>query len=1050
MTTTDSEASASTTKLAALLFVSGGCALVFQVVWIRELRLIFGATTLASSAVLAIFMGGLGLGNALLGKRIDRFRRPVRFYAILEAAIAATVAISPFLIDLTRSLYVSIGGQFAMGIEVATIFRLVASTAVLIVPTFFMGGTLPAAACAVTNASDTNRKNLASIYGFNTIGAVAGAGLANFVLVEWLGNRVLLWSACLVNVLLAVAAFRYSQSLNRNSLQRDSQQDLTEAVPPESTRSHTFPVPLLYFAAAIVGFVFFQMEIVWYRMLGPLLGGTTYTFGLILCIVLLGIGVGGWLYSLFGRWAKPRPDILIGTCTLEALCLSVPFWYGDQIAMWVQRQQMQGATSFGDQVWHWFQVGAVTILPVAVVSGFQFPVLIALAGSGQRDVGRHVGWIFAANTIGAICGSIAGGFFLLPAITAIGLWRFSVAILIVLGVIISLYTKPWKTSKFGVAVASMFAILAGVGVLDSGPSAAWRHSGIGAGRSTMEGTGPNAEQEFINTKRRQLLWEGEGVESSIGITATDSLAFIVNGKSDGNAYSDAGTQIGLGLLGPLLGHEFRTGLVIGLGTGESAGWLVDSMTEQVDIVELESVINIMAERCAPMNRQVLQNPRIQIHYNDAREFLLTSKSEYDVIVSEPSNPYRAGIANLYTQEFYQSSHARLSKNGLFLQWLQGYEVDDQTVRVVLKTIRSVFPQVEVWRTKSRDMVLVCGKSPDAFSYNAQTIKAKLSHPVISEGIRLAWRTQDVAGVLAHYVCDQETINAFIEGREVVVNTDNRNVLEYAFAKTLGQVSRFSIQDFQQLAIQLNDIQPQTADPSLSKLTSRRRLAMFFHLGGAMPPIEHLAEAERPLAQAYSAYLEKDYATSAALFEKLRIDHNCPIETAVYAHGCAESGRKIPEDLLQRIEQNNQAEHAAISSISLFMSNQQPAGVESLLKTFELLRSNPWGLESLYDSLLRHAVAAATLDQKEANLIFEGLGEPFAMYRLEDKRKLIRYLVSENLEDEKIAIALAEFEPNVPWKEWLLKKRVAVYRKLKHDLLQKAEVDLKNFRDWERP
>ncbi|MCA9023526.1 MAG: fused MFS/spermidine synthase, partial [Planctomycetaceae bacterium] len=296
-----------------MLLVSGSCALVFQVVWIRELRLVFGATTASSAAVLAIFMAGLGLGNWLFGRRIDNSIRPLRFYGLLELGIALSAGLSPLLIVLIRQMYVGMGGQAALGPELATILRLFASAVILAIPTILMGGTMPAAARAVSNDADQNRRGVAWIYGLNTIGAVVGAGLANFMLLEALGNRLVLWSACVVNLLLAAAALGLSQKLSATPLTKTKLQKPEPSLPTTSAQEQG-RIGIVCISSGIVGFVFFLMEIVWYRMLGPLLGGTTYTFGLILCVALLGIGVGGAVYGLLARHLKPSLQLLAGVC----------------------------------------------------------------------------------------------------------------------------------------------------------------------------------------------------------------------------------------------------------------------------------------------------------------------------------------------------------------------------------------------------------------------------------------------------------------------------------------------------------------------------------------------------------------------------------------------------------------------------------------------------------------------------------------------------------------------------------------------------------------
>lgn len=1030
--------------MAAMLLVSGGCSLIFQVVWIRELRLIFGGTTASSAAVLAIFMAGLGLGNALLGRRVDNSPRPLRLYAVLEAGIALSAGISPILIEGVQWVYVGLGGQSALGPGPATATRLLLSAAVLAIPTLLMGGTLPAAARAVSTEGDIHRRGVSLLYASNTFGAVLGSGFATFALLEALGSRGALWLGCVLNFLLAATAFGVSRrtcDLAPGARRQESRSTPTGMPGQVSTQFRIVCV-----ASGIVGFAFFLMEIVWYRMLGPLLGGTTYTFGLILCIALLGIGVGGALYSITARWLKPTLQLLSATCAVEALLIAVPFWYGDDITLWVLRQQSQVIATFVEQVGNWFEVGAFVILGPSIVAGFQFPLLIALAGSGARHVGRHVGLTFAANTTGAILGSLAGGFALLPLLTAPGVWRAVVAILVLLAVAIAMLGRQWKNPAFVVAAAtSMLALLA---VASIGPTAAWRHSGIGAGRAKFEGAGRNSEQFFLNRARRECIWEAEGVESSVAITATDSISFVVNGKNDGNAYGDAGTQIGFPLLGALLHKSPKTAAVIGLGTGESAGWLGDlEGMDVLDVVEIEPVITHMAELCAPMNRNVLKNPKMHLHINDAREFLCTARSGYDLIVSEPSNPYRAGVASLYTREFYESVSTRLATNGLFLQWLQGYEVDDDTVRVVLHTLRSVFPHVQVWRARVRDMILVCGNSEASFSVDVHSLEQRFRDPILREGLGRAWGVRDLEGVFAHFVCGNRTIDKFLDRDNIPPNTDDRNLLEYAFADTVGTPTRFSVETIQSQAAAADDGLPASLDPSRLEKVSRRRLAMHLHLGGAMPAEDPPSKSLRARAKAYDLYLTRRYADAAAEFKEIEADSNCPIEAMVTAHALAESGVAAPERMMKSVETNNPTEASAIRTILHWRQRRKEQAVRDASATFELLRQSPWGSTQLIDALLQVCSEAGTTDPDAAMLLFEQLKDRFSMYRMEDKRLAIRFILAEPLGARFVVEALEPLEPNVSWKGWFLESRATAYKTQQNPRADAAQRDYLQFQAW---
>ena len=373
--------------VAGLLFGSGMCALIYQMVWLREFRFVFGASTLASAAVLSVFLGGLGAGGFWFGRHVDRNPRPLALYAYLELLIAASAALTPLLVWIAREFYVALGGVLLMGPVVATLVRLVLTACALAIPTFLMGGTLPAAARAVGGDEDAGRRRVAVLYGINTLGAVTGALLATFALLERLGADATLWAAAALNAIVGGYALWIARTYPAVF---DKQVPVARAADSEVQRSGYVRM-LIFATAAVVGLAFLLMELVWYRMLAPLLGGTTYTFGLILAVALLGIGLGGTAYAL---WGRKRPPVLAGlalTCILEALCVAIPFALGDQVAVLAGGLREWGALGFGGLVLSWSVVVGIVVLPTAVVAGYQFPLLIALLGPGARQLGLDRG-----------------------------------------------------------------------------------------------------------------------------------------------------------------------------------------------------------------------------------------------------------------------------------------------------------------------------------------------------------------------------------------------------------------------------------------------------------------------------------------------------------------------------------------------------------------------------------------------------------------------------------------------------------------------------------
>jgi spermidine synthase len=287
--------SLSARKLLPLLFGSGMCALVYQIAWFREFRMIFGASTAATAAVLAIFTGGLGVGGVVLGTRVDRHPRPIRLYGQLELLIAAFAATTPGLLRVARYIYIALGGTTELGLARGTALRLLLTALVLAAPTFLMGGTLPAAARGAEADDDLGRRSTGLLYGVNTLGAVAGCSVATFYLLETFGTRATLWIACAVNLVIgAVAMWMGTRAGAEAPVSLTSLEEIADAPDSVADRAKESaqrpPSWFTLLAAGISGFAFFLMELVWYRMLGPILGGTVFTFGLILAVALLGIG----------------------------------------------------------------------------------------------------------------------------------------------------------------------------------------------------------------------------------------------------------------------------------------------------------------------------------------------------------------------------------------------------------------------------------------------------------------------------------------------------------------------------------------------------------------------------------------------------------------------------------------------------------------------------------------------------------------------------------------------------------------------------------------
>lgn len=1057
--------------MTGVVLVSGAVSLVYQVVWFRELRLVFGYSTAATAAVLAIFMGGLGLGGLVLGRRVDAKRLPLLFYARLELGIAVAAALSPWLIDLLRAVYIHVGGTPALGAVGGTLLRLVASAVVLGVATFLMGGTLPAAVRAIETATDRARRFTGLLYGANTAGAVVGAFAATFLLLELVGSRYALWSASALNLALAGAVWTLAAAqVRRGAVEPPAaavapdlhatrpayvppedprlkrQPSVAAARPAEAPAASGTPAALVLAAAFGVGFVFFAMELVWYRMLNPLLGGTLYTFGLILSVALLGIGAGGLVYARGRRERRPTLLAFAVTCVLEALFVIAPFALGDELAIIAALVQEAARLGFASLVLAWTLIASLVVLPASIVAGYQFPLLVSLLGEGRERVGAQVGLAYACNTGGAILGALVGGFVLIPGLGAPTTWRAMTALLLVLGVA-ALALAPPREPGARPALAAAAALLVAVLALADGPTPLWRHSGIGAGRFEVgQVRGRNDYERLRNEYRRQTAWETDGVESSLALLETDGYSVIVNGKSDGNVRADLPTNLALGLVPALLHGEPRRALVVGLGTGVTAGWLaqIDSI-ERVDVVELEPAVAEAARRCGPANHDALDDPRVRLVVGDAREVLLTGGEPYDLIVSQPSNPYRAGVSSLYTREFYEAVARRLAPGGVFAQWLQAYEVDLATIGLVTATLADAFPHVEIWEA-GLDVDLVLVASGEALDHDPTRLAEALRREPFRTGFDLAWGVHGLPGFYTGYLAGPPLARLYQEASSVR-NTDERTLAEFRFARALRGPGRF-----QGLALRRHAAEAEAGGPAVLpgvvdwEAVEEARSLRFLAEDRHPEPLAEGDPGARSRVRAREAYSRGDFQSAARAWMAQDAPPVASLDVLLTGHLLAREGDERARDFAAHLDGRFPVEARLVETVLELRVAGPAAAAERLGALFATARRDVrFRRQALRQAL---ALAEELVEEEPAvgEALLEALADPFTVAIFEDRRWRTRVEIAVRLELPPACVGIfGEAEPHPEWSARFLGLRADCYARHGSPLAADAERDLERFR-----
>ncbi|HEY3497556.1 MAG TPA: fused MFS/spermidine synthase [Polyangiaceae bacterium] len=1016
-------------RVAPLLFGSGFAALVYQTSWQRLFQLTFGASTAASAAVLAIFLGGLGLGGVLFGRRIERSEQPLRYYAHLEIGIALWAALTPFLRIGVHRLYLALGGVETLGSSAASAIRLLLAALVIGPAAVLMGGTLPAVARAVVTEADAGRHRLALLYAVNTIGAVAGALVGPLLLFGLIGTQLTLWAAVLSNLLVGVVARAMAREVPRIAAATAA-----GASAGEPAARHT--VVWAYFTAAAAGFGFLALELVWFRVLSPLLGGSSITFGLILATALLGIGVGGLLFALRPREHVTTVELVATTLAAEAFFVLLPFAWGDDIALLTAHLRQTANLGLGYLVATWFAVAGLIVFPASVVSGYQFPALFALLGRGRAGIGRHVGEAYAYNTAGTLLGSLLTGFVLLPQLGAVGTWRLIALSFSVLG--LAGAVLAWRTGARAsrVAVPSSIAVAALLLASSEGPGAVFRHSPVGAGRVSVASLDANQVVALRRRTEEHTIWQRDGVESSVAINVQNGIAFIVNGKSDGSVVGDRGTQAFLGLLPAALHPHPKRAFVVGLGTGMTAGLLAKAPgMERVVVAELEPSIVEVARRAAPVNGNVLDNRRVQIEIGDGREILLTNRQKYDLVISEPSNPYRAGIASLFTREFYEAGAARLAPGGFYAQWVQAYEIDARTLTTVIRTLSSVFPHVSIWGPGGADLVLIGSMSPQVV--DLARLRRVLAEPHYLEWMRRTWNMEGAEALLAHHIAPPPVTASLAGDESGPVNTDDVNVLEFAFGWQVGLGAYSAMEDLLG-AIDVESQKPRVSGAIDWALVDDQRHRVEWSTGAGPPP--------SPRVQATVVGCNGNMRRAGELWPE-GVEPGELVEKWVVGWIDAARGRDVALARALELEQAGfRAEALLLRSRAAEKRGDLDGAVGLLLESFEQLRRTALPLCDVATRALKRAkTLARTHPSRAADLLRTVSSGPLAVYVSERFRRNTREQIGIQSTDPALcAEAFARRHGNATYELLPLTMRARCFEKVGSPDLELALSELEAF------
>lgn len=742
----------------AFFFTSGACGLVYQVAWTRELALLLGARAYAVSLVLSIFFLGLGAGSLWGGRLADRVRRPLLVYALFEVLIGLWAVAFLGLTGPAEGVVVAALRAFEFSWFSGVLLRGAAAFALLIVPVTLMGATLPLLSRFVADDPALNGRRVGALYTLNTLGAMSGCFLAGFVLLQRFGYTRTTLLAAGLNLAIGAAAMLLSRARPPEAVTRT-------AMPDESAAPlRRDPTRWLMAAFAVTGFTALALEVLWTRLLAMVFLGTTYAYTTMLTTLLCGLALGGLAGSAVVtriRNAAGAAGMLLGALAVAYL-LTVP-WFAHLPAQFLKMQESAGH-DWDAEVRVKFLLAFATMFPATFLSGALFPVLVRAVAQTAGRVGRDVGGLYAANTLGGVLGAAAGGFALLPALGAQRSME-ALALLPALAGLPLLLRCPATSAR--VKTAAVLVLACGLGA---------------AGVLLPQDLSRTINASYMPADH-EVLYCREGVEGTVAVSqpngeqgGTNRVLWI--NRVQATTSIERGVKMNRlqGALPLLFDRDPREVLFMCFGSGITCGTLALSGFDRIDAVEISPDVLDAAPYFTHDNLGVTERKNVNFIIDDGRNHLLRTKHRYDFITFEPMPMAVAGVASFYTREYYQLCLSRLNPGGMVSQWVPMHGSSPEIVRSLARTFTGVFPEYCAFFVNA-DLFLVGSDQPLKLDYAAA--RRRLAVPELAQALA-AVGLPDAVELMGCFVMDKPALAAFADGGAEM--TDDLPWAEYTAPK----------------------------------------------------------------------------------------------------------------------------------------------------------------------------------------------------------------------------------------------------------------------------
>ena len=780
-----------TLLISVCFFLSGLAGLIYEVVWARQLSLFLGITSFAHTAVITAYMAGLAAGSLFFGRWADRHTEPLKMYAWLEIGVGVYAALTPWLFTTLQYGYVAVTDVSSIGTMNGHLTRFVIALLALLIPTFLMGGTLPLLVRGFVSELPAMGKVTGRFYGINTLGATVGTLLAGYLLIPALGVKATIFAGVVINLAVAAVVFVVLKRPRlENIAARQARESSTQSKPAPEERLSPGLRNVILVGFGTAGFAALLSQMAWLRALILVVGGSVYAFTITLASFLAGIGLGSLLYMrylakpkgwLARSWMSKRMVQAAFLAFLISLTLLLGLPVIGKLPGWFVAGYSAGLhnnfTLF--QLFVFTLCSSMIILPTLFM-GILFPLVTAIWTRGVDRAGRGVGVAYAINTTGTILGALFGGLFVLPWLgvhysiqMAAGLYFLVAVAFWFVSATGNLQVQRYRTA--GIALL----LLMSVAWLIPPWNKALMTGGVFVSPGEIVRQLPrNSLQQLV--EKRRLLYYNEGIDGIVAVKESDdNRVLVINGKVDASSKHDLPTQVMLGQLPLALKPGAQSALVIGLGSGITAGTLATSPSlEDLVILEISKEVIEASAFFLTENYKVLLDHRVNLVTADARNYMMASSEYYDLIVSEPSNPRITGISNLFTDEFFKLAKSRLNSGGVMTQWFHTYSMSNENLKTVLKTFENNFKYVSVWSPMFEDMVIIGSDQPYEISLaNAPGVNTHIRDKELERA-----QVYSDRDLIRLYIFGGVELSEYIGNSKI--NSDDHPIIEFSAPKHL--------------------------------------------------------------------------------------------------------------------------------------------------------------------------------------------------------------------------------------------------------------------------